>query len=92
MFKPTLTCPTIIYIVFNDLFSSTRDSVIRKVVQDYAKDHGASFKLIWRWMIEHGAANAHIDSDGNTALHVAAKMGITAAVEHILETCSCKSE
>ena len=65
--------------------------MIHKVIKDSAVDGGAAFRRIWRWVVEQRQTNRPVDHDGNTALHVAARMVTTPVVETILETCVCES-
>ena len=65
--------------------------VIHQVIKDYANDDGATFALIWRWMVERKKTAAHLDTAGNTALHVAAKKGVVGALNTMLRTCVCKT-
>jgi len=74
-----------------DPLQKIRDPVVHKVIKDFAKDEGATFGYIWRWMVEKRTVLCPVDSDGNTALHVAAKKGVTSAVEIMLRTCVCTS-
>ena len=54
------------------------------VIRNFTMDGGASFRLLWRWLIARGENNPVVDSKGNTALHVAAKYGVPEVAEIIL--------
>lgn len=74
-----------------DPLKRIRHPVIHKAIKDYARDDGATFGLIWRWIVERKKTLTHVDAAGNTALHIAAKKGVVGALNTMLKTCVCKT-
>ena len=56
-----------------------------------AFDNGASFRLIWRWIIERKNITMPVDEDGNTVLHIAVKNGAAGALYTMLRACVCQT-
>jgi len=65
-----------------------RTSAVHKAMEDYPKN-SAGFDILWRHIQHNGEGSKPIDSNGNTALHVAAKLGHEQLVKQLLHSCSC---
>jgi len=66
-----------------------RTSAMSLAIKRYAKDDGAAFGIMWRWMVEQEKTTFPVDNEGNTALHVAAKLGLVGALDTMLKECHC---
>ena len=60
-------------------------------IQVVRRDQGASFRLIWRSLMERTEIAFPVDYEGNTVLHVAALNGASRALDIMLSACVCKT-
>jgi len=76
-----------------DPFFDTERSVLFLAINNYNRNGGTVFDLIWRWMIKLKLENNSfpVDDRGDTALHFAARKGVTVALETMLKSCVCRT-